>query len=386
MSEAFAKLLREKQVIVCVGSGGVGKTTTSAVIALNEAIRGRKVLVLTIDPAKRLANSLGVEALDNDVTRIPIERFEEIGLEPKGELWAMMLDMKQSFDHVVEQYAPPKERDEILNNRIYKYFSTSLAGTQEYAAGERLFELHERGDFDLIVLDTPPSTHALDFLNAPKRLEDAIDNKALHWIYKPSVLAGKRGLGVFSMGTAYVLKTLSRFTGAELLDEFSVFLRSFSVLFEGLKERGIKVRKLLTSTKSSFVVITAPDPLTIDEALFVNDRLGEEDVSVGGFVVNRVHTEWVDEEDLARPVVGIVSTLSDAGFDHLDPKQLRDLSERMLENAQQFGVLSHMDKETVERLDAGTAKIPVVRVPFFSTDIHSLRGLELVRRAIFGVS
>ncbi len=386
MAEAFAKLLREKQVIVCVGSGGVGKTTTSAVIALHEAIRGRKVLVLTIDPAKRLANSLGVDALDNDVTRIPIERFKDIGLEPKGELWAMMLDMKQSFDHVVEQYAPPKEREEILNNRIYKYFSTSLAGTQEYAAGERLFALHQSGEFDLIVLDTPPSTHALDFLNAPKRLGDAIDNKALQWIYKPSVLAGKRGLGVFSMGTAYVLKTLSRFTGAELLDEFSVFLRSFSVLFEGLKERGVKVRKLLTSAKSSFVVITAPDPLTIDEALFVNERLREEGVKVGGFVVNRVHTEWVDAEDLSRPVVGVVSALSEAGFDHLDPKALRDLAERMLENAQEFGVLSHMDKATVERLDAGTAKIPVVRVPFFSTDIHSLRGLELVRRAIFGVS
>ena len=386
MSEAFAKLLAEKSVVVCVGSGGVGKTTTSAVLALNEAIKGRKVLVLTIDPARRLANSLGVDALDNDAMRIPIERFTEVGLKPKGELWAMMLDMKQSFDQVVASYAPAKERDEILNNRIYHYFSSSLAGTQEYAAAERLYELHTSGEFDLIVLDTPPTTHALDFLEAPRRLEDAIENKALQWIYKPGALAGKRGLGVFSAGTAYVLKTLSRFTGAELLEEFAVFLRSFSVLFDGLRKRSQKVRALLTSDEATFIVVTAPDPLTIDEALYFYGRLGTEQVAVGGFIVNRVHTEWANPEDLKRPLVNVVSEVggSTQSFDHLDPEHLRDLSARLMANASEFGVLSDMDKKTVKRLEDATPDLPIERVPFFSTDIHSLRGLELVRRAIFG--
>lgn len=385
-NDAFSKLLAEKSVVVCVGSGGVGKTTTSAVLALHEAIRGRKVLVLTIDPARRLANSLGVDELGNEITRIPIERFKEIGVEPEGELWAMMLDMKESFDEVVRRYAPAKERDEILNNRIYQYFSTSLAGTQEYAAAERLHEIHETGEFDLIVLDTPPTTHALDFLEAPRRLEDAIDNQALQWIYKPGVLAGKKGVGLFSVGTAYVLKTLSRFTGAELLDEFSVFLSSFSTLFEGLKERSKKVRGLLTGPESTFVVVTAPDPLTLDEAMYFYKKLGEEQVQVGGFVVNRVHTEWVDPDELDRPLVNVVSMVGEASgeFEHLDPKHLRELCEDLMENAREFAVLSEMDRKTIESLARSVpGRIPVQRVPFFSTDIHSLRGLELVRRALF---
>ena len=217
---AFASLIEKKRVVVCVGSGGVGKTTTSAVIALHAAIEGRKVLVLTIDPARRLANSLGLDALGNEMMRIPLERFHEIGVEPKGEMWAMMLDMKESFDRVVKRYAPPTERDAILSNRFYQSFSTSLAGSQEYAAAAGPYELYEEGGFDLIVLDTPTTTHALDFLEAPRRLEEAIDNKALTWLYKPGVLAGRAGLGVFSAGTAYVARTLAKFTGAELLDEF----------------------------------------------------------------------------------------------------------------------------------------------------------------------
>lgn len=383
---AFAELIRSKKVVVCVGSGGVGKTTTSAVIALHEALEGRKVLVLTIDPAKRLANSLGIGELSNEVTRIPIEKFREVGLEPKGELWAMMLDMKQSFDHVVRRYAPAKERDAILGNRIYQYFSTSLAGTQEYAAAERLYEVYEEGGFDLIVLDTPPTTHALDFLEAPKRLEDAVDNKALHWLYKPSVLAGRAGLGVFSTGTAYVLKTLGTFTGTELLEEFSIFLKNFAVLFEGLKVRSRKVRELLTGPLSTFVVVTAPDGPTLEEALYFHERLGSEQVKVGGFVINRVRTAWVSPEDVKRPVVSVVSALGSSGmhFHHLNPEGLRDLAKRLLENAQDASVLAEVDANAIHVLrDAVNHNTPIQKVPFFSTDIHSLRGLDLVRNALF---
>ena len=190
-SAAFEELLDQRELVICVGSGGVGKTTSSAVIGLNAALAGKKVLVLTIDPAKRLANSLGVSALDNEAQQIPLSQFRDIGLEPDGELWAMMLDMKESFDHLVERHAPSDQnRQDILSNRFYQYFSTSLAGTQEYAASERLYELHSERDFDLIVLDTPPTTHALDFLEAPQRLARAVENKALQWLYKPNVLTG----------------------------------------------------------------------------------------------------------------------------------------------------------------------------------------------------
>ncbi len=386
MNNAFAQLIKNKRVVVCVGSGGVGKTTTSAVIALHAAIEGRKALVLTIDPARRLANSLGLDTLSSEMMRIPIERFTAVGVKPKGELWAMMLDMKESFDRVVERYAPPAERDAILANRIYEYFSTSLAGTQEYAAAERLYELWDEGGFDLIVLDTPPTTHALDFLDAPKRLEDAIDNKALTWLYKPSLLAGRAGLGIFSTGTAYVAKTLAKFTGAELLDEFSVFLRNFSVLFDGLRQRSGQVRKLLTGPDSTFVVVTAPDALTIDEAIEFFKKLGKEQVQVGGFVVNRVRTPWVDPDDLKRPAVTVVGALveSHAHFENISPESLRDLSRRLIDNARDFSILSEVDKTSIARLTSVVpTHVPIQKVPFFSTDIHSLQGLDLVRHAMF---
>lgn len=382
----FEELIASKEIVVCVGSGGVGKTTTSAVIGLHAALQGKRVLVLTIDPARRLANSLGIDAISDEPAQIPLERFEEVGLDPNGgELWAMMLDMKTSFDRVVRRHAPPDARDAILNNRIYAYFSTSLAGTQEYAAAERLFELHSEGGWDLIVLDTPPTTHALDFLEAPTRLEDAIDNKALQWIYKPSVLAGKRGLGIFSMGTSYVMKTLGKLTGTQLLEEFSVFLRSFSTLFDGLKERAREVRDALTGDAATFVVVTAPDPPTLDEALSFHRRLGKEQVQVGAFVANRVHAHWVDPDELARPMVQQAQRLAEAhpDFAALSAQRRREVAEELVETAREFGALARGDESSLERLDMAIEGVPIQRVPFFAVDIHSIEGLNRVREALF---
>lgn len=382
----FAELIDSKEIVVCVGSGGVGKTTTSAVIALNEALAGKRVLVLTIDPARRLANSLGIDEISDEASQIPLERFTEVGLDPgHGELWAMMLDMKASFDRVVTRHAPPDARDEILQNRIYSYFSTSLAGTQEYAAAERLFEMHQEGEWDLIVLDTPPTTHALDFLEAPSRLEDAIDNKALQWIYKPSVLAGKRGLGIFSMGTSYVMKTLAKLTGTQLLEEFSVFLRSFSTLFDGLKGRAREVRDALTSDVATFVVVTVPEPTALDEALIFHEKLGEEQVQVGAFVINRVHAKWVDHDELERPVVQHASRLAEshARFAEIDSERRRAWAEDLVETAREFEALAAGDAASVERLRRTIERAPISMVPFFATDIHSIEGLDRVRRELF---
>lgn len=382
-SQEYARHIQRKKIVVCVGSGGVGKTTTSAVIALEAALSGRKALVLTIDPARRLANSLGVSELDNQPRKIPLERFAEVGLEPRGELWAMMLDMKQSFDHLVERYAPNEDtKRSILNNKLYHYFSTSLAGTQEYAAAERLYELYAEGDYDLIVLDTPPTTHALDFLEAPNRLIGAIDSKALTWLYKP----GRLGLGLMSVGTTYVIKTLSKFTGSQMLEELSVFLRAFSTLFVGFKERAAKVRELLTSEVATFTVVTAPNAATIDEAIYFYNKLGKEEVRVGGFVVNRVHPSWVPVDELNRPAMQLADDLEGLhpAFAKLSEEERKDFSRKLRENAQEFEILARLDEESITRLrDRVPNQVPILRVPYFSRDIHSLAGLDHVRQALF---
>lgn len=383
----FARLIEDHKLVVCAGSGGVGKTTSSAVIALHAALAGRRVLVLTIDPARRLANSLGVSSLTNDARQIPLERFRKLGLEPRGELWAMMLDMKESFDRLVDRYAADEQnRRQILGNRFYQYFSTSLAGTQEYAAAERLYELYTESDFDLIVLDTPPTTHALDFLEAPGRLAEAVENKALQWMYKPNLLTGKTGLGLFSVGTSYVIKTLSKFTGGELIEELSVFLRNFSTMFEGFRERATEVRDLLTSDVCTFVVVTAPDPLTLDEAVYFFEQLGTQQVAVGGFVVNRVHDSFVTEADIERPTVDVARRLQAVeGAPALTDDAARDLADRLRQNAADFYVLSVKDAQALERLaDALPRQLPAVTVPYFSTDIHSLEGLNRARESMFG--
>ncbi len=389
-TQTFADLIADREIVVCVGSGGVGKTTTSAVIALHAAIAGRKALVLTIDPARRLANSLGVSELGNDIQQIPLERFRKLGLEPKGELWAMMLDMKESFDHLVSTYAPDeKTRDEILKNRFYEHFSSSLAGTQEYAASERLYEIYNRKEFDLIVLDTPPTSHALDFLEAPTRMTDAVSSRALQWVYKPGAVTGRSGLGLFSVGTSYVVKTIGRFTGAQLLQDLGVFLRTFSTLFEGFEKRARAVQGLLLGKKTTFVVVTAPDTLTVEEALYFHERLGSDRLHVGGFVVNRVHPMWVERDALEGALDGLESELK--SIDEQMPEEARgaavdfeSLAERLHENVVQLQLRATQDASSIallrEKLPAST---PLVTVPFFSVDIHSLEGLDQARRSLF---
>ncbi len=372
--------------MICVGSGGVGKTTTSAVIGLQAALAGMRVLVLTIDPARRLANSLGIDAIGSELQQIPLELFQEVGLEPEGEMWAMMLDMKESFDRIVERDAPDEEtQQEILENRFYHYFSTSLAGTQEYAASERLYDLHEEDQFDLIVLDTPPTTHALDFLEAPKRLADAVSSRALQWLYKPGILSGTPGRGILSVGTSYVTRTLSKFTGGELIDELRVFLRTFSTLFDGFEERARSVQKLLCSDETGFVVVTAPDTLTVEEALYFYDQLDSDALNVDAFVVNRVHPKWVDEAAMERAEYTLAGELEslqsrvDAEF-----VDANELAEGLLENALQFQLRATQDAGSIEKMgDELPSSMPIACVPYFNQDIHSLSGLDTARQELF---
>ncbi len=379
----FSDRIEDREIVICVGSGGVGKTTSSAVIGLQEAIKGRRVLVLTIDPARRLANSLGIDAIGSTRQQIELERFRQLGLEPKGELWAMMLDMKEAFDHLVKRHAPDEEtQKEILNNRFYHYFSTSLAGTQEYAASERLYELHEDGDFDLIVLDTPPTTHALDFLEAPRRLADAVESKALQWLYKPGILSGSPARGILSVGSSYVTRTLGKFTGTELLEELRVFLQIFSSMFEGFENRARIVEELLYGEPTGFTVVTAPDTLSTEEAIFFYNKLGDDALNVDGFVVNKVHPRWVDSTQIDDGIDDLVAELDD----NLDiaSTDAESLSERLVENAEQFQLRADQDTSSIETMaDELPADLPILRVPYFNRDIHSLSGLDKARREIF---
>ena len=345
---------------------------------------GQKVLVLRIDPARRLANSLGIDHLGNDTTQIPLSQFREVGLEPKGELWAMMLDMKQSFDQLVNQYAPDAEtRHRILRNKLYQYFSTSLAGTQEYAAAERLYELHTLHEYDLVVLDTPPTSHALDFLEAPNRLVDAIESRAMQWLYKPGVL-GSRSL--LNMGTKYVLKNLSRFTGGQMLDELSTFLQAFSTLFGGFSQRADKVRELLTSDVTTFNVVTSPTAANIDEAIYFYDKLGSDESRIGAFVVNRVHPPWVPRAELKRPAIQMAQELGELhpSFAQLETEDKKRFARKLRQNASDFQILADLDREAIERLrDRVPRAVPILQVPYFPRDIHSLTGLNHVRTALF---
>ncbi len=285
MKLAFA----DRRLQVCVGSGGVGKTTLAAAIALAGAVEGQKTLVCTIDPAKRLANSLGLPQLGNVETAVPRERLVAAGLQPKGQLFAMMLDLKRSWDELIARYAKSHEqRDKIYANRYYQQLSSAVAGSQEYVAVEKLYELAHDRDYDRIVLDTPPTAHALDFIEAPNRVLDFLDNDAARWLLTPALTVGKMGMRMVGFGGGRLIKGISRFTGLETLRELADFMLSLSGMYEGFKERAAQVKELLGSPQAGFVLVTSPQPLTIGEALQFHEQLGKYRFHVGAVIANRV--------------------------------------------------------------------------------------------------
>ena len=271
-------LLEGKRVCICAGSGGVGKTTTSAAIAAGMATRGKKVAVLTIDPAKRLADSLGLPELGNEERRVDPALFTEAGVDPgDGELWAMMLDPKATFDEVVRKHAPDEEtRERILANRIYQQLSNALAGSQEYMAMEKLFEIWAEDRYDLLVLDTPPSRNALDFLEAPKRLTQFIEGRALRVFMAPTGIAAK----VAGRGTSAVFSILKRITGVDLLQDLAEFFQAMSGMVGGFRERARRVNELLADSQSMFLVVCGPQGEPIDEAVYFHRKLVEAQAAV----------------------------------------------------------------------------------------------------------
>jgi anion-transporting ArsA/GET3 family ATPase len=282
--------VRGKRVIVSCGSGGVGKTTVSAALALGLAAEGARTAVVTIDPARRLASALGIGNLSDQPRRVPADVAAAAGYPLTGELWALQLDPSATFDRLVARHAPTAEaREHILQNRIYRYLSGPLSGAHEYMAVERLYELIEEDRFDCVVLDTPPAANALDFLDAPERITRFIEGRALRMLLRPGLKAGKVGLRAFQAGGTLVLSLLERLTGAQLLREVSDFLISFDGMYEGFRDRAAAVRGLLTSSDSTFVVVTGTHEEPIAEALALWRRLAHDGYPLGGIVLNRYH-------------------------------------------------------------------------------------------------
>ncbi|MEZ5142572.1 MAG: ArsA family ATPase [Acidimicrobiales bacterium] len=345
-------------VIVCTGSGGVGKTTTAAVIALEGAKLGRKTCVVTIDPAKRLADALGLAGLTNEPSRIE-------GPWP-GELSALMLDTKTTFDDLVVKHAEdPDQAGRILENRFYRNISSALSGTQEYMAMEKLYELHEESDFDLVVVDTPPTRNALDFLEAPRRLTRFLD----HRLYR-IVTAPTRGiLRAANVAAQSILRTVSKVVGAEVVEDAVAFFQAFDGMEQGFKDRAKHVIDLLTHERTAFVLVTAPRHDVVSEATFFAARLHDADIPVRALIVNRMHPHFSD----ASPTATRERAHSYAGTD----------LGGLYDNLADFLLVASREEDHLRGLAERLAPAPVVRVPYLRSDVHDLDGLYEIAHHLF---
>ena len=364
------KAVEGRKIICCVGSGGVGKTTTAAALALGAAMEGRRALVLTIDPARRLANSLGLRNLGNEETRIEPAHFAEAKLSPRGEMWAMMLDLKRTWDELVRRDARnPRQAEDILGNKIYQTLSTAMAGSLEYMAMEKVYEAYAGGRFDVIVLDTPPTSNALDFLHAPDRILDVLDNNAMRIVLGPMLKAGKVGFRLLAAPSSLVLRTLARFTGSDFLRDLAAFMFAFEGMYEGFKERAGKVKALLSSARTGFVLVTSPNPLTTQEALFFHRALEKDGIHTAAVVVNRVQR---DPRRHGGP--DNVAALKEA----LQLAQIKDekgLAERLCETLTEQAILADLDRREIDRLRDTLRGVPLYTVPRLRKDVHDLAGL-----------
>lgn len=357
----LSEVVANRHIIVCTGSGGVGKTTTAATLAMAAAGMGRRTIVVTIDPARRLAQSMGLDALDNTPREVP----EVPGLD------AMMLDMKGTFDEVIDRHADdPARARRIKSNRFYQQISGQLAGTQEYMAMEKLYDLHATGRYDLIVVDTPPTRNALDFLDAPKRLTDFLDGKFLKMFLSPGLSATRAVGKVAAFGTGLFMKAAGRITGAGVLDDLAEFFQSFDGMYEGFKMRAQAVYKLLASGDAAFVVVSSAEPTALREARYFVQRLEKEGMPLAGLVVNRVTPEIGEELE------GLLA--------EVDPAERERLASGDDEQRAIAGLLTLLDRQvTVHERQTrnvttglhGLEPHALLEVPEMASDVHDLDGL-----------
>jgi anion-transporting ArsA/GET3 family ATPase len=357
------RVLEAHRVVVCAGSGGVGKTTMAAALAVRAAMTGRRTMVMTIDPAKRLANALGVRAVGGIGAAVTVDDL------PDGALSAMMLDQKGAWDELVERHAPSAEiRDRILGNRFYQHLSQSFAGSQEYMAIEQICELHESGTYDLIVVDTPPTRHALDFLEAPRRIADFLDKGVVKWFIRPYFTASWSTMRLVNRTAGFLFRRLEDATGISALVEVSEFFTSMSGLFEGFEPRVRRVYELLCSRETGFVLVATPEEQVLTEADYFCRRVTELGMSLRGVIFNRVHREAAGRRR--------------ASSKDLDAVFLRLLGDpavvgRVVENFRRYEALGRGDGLRMENFRRLLPKnVAVAEVPNLESDVHSVAGLQ----------
>ena len=377
-----AERLFSGRVVVCVGCGGVGKTTVAAALGLAAARAGRRTLVLTIDPARRLADALGVE-LGSEVREIPLP-----GTEPsEGSLSALMLDMKRTFDDLVERFADSEEtRQRILANSFYQHVSDTLAGSSEYSAMEKVFQVAHSGDYDLIVVDTPPAQHALDFLEAPQRLIDLLESRVVALLIHPAFSAGRLGLMFFQRGARRILQFMEGITGLSFLEDLSEFLLAFEGMSAGFRNRAEEVRALLLGDESAFVLVTGPEPESLRQAEDFLDRLRGFDLPLAGLVANRVRCwpEGATEpalHDLTEPRAALARAFAEGGESPGDAEVSAHATLQMLER---YAQRVRRDEATLRVLQTRAEALDCFlrAIPESDADIHDLRGLEKIGRFV----
>ncbi|HEY4929756.1 MAG TPA: ArsA-related P-loop ATPase [Acidimicrobiales bacterium] len=382
-------LLATKEIVVACGPGGVGKTTTAAASALMAAVNhGSKVLVLTVDPAKRLANALGLDGIGNTEHRVPDSAFAAAGIKARGELWAAMLDTKESWDSLIRQHAPDEQtRDEILANPLYQNIAGRFVQSHDYIAMERLYEIHSTGEYDLIVVDTPPTRNALDFLDAPERLADFFSSRLLRWLIVP--YRSK----LINVATKPFYQISDRILGTEFMGDISEFFILFQTMYDGFVERSKAVGRLLSDRRTTFVVVSTLEATPLREAEFFAQQLTERKLHLGAIVLNKVLPDYLRgragtkvaeamkdrAEDLAA---ALAPGLGGIGAGLGDPVQIARVLTEVADSFLNFQVVALREME--ERASLAVAPDVLATVPFFDTDIHDLSGLLRLGETIWG--
>jgi anion-transporting ArsA/GET3 family ATPase len=378
------ELINDRRVVICCGTGGVGKTTTAAVLALESARRGRNACVVTIDPARRLADALGIEHLTNDPTEIDPKLWADVGRNGNdtvsgGRLSAMMLDTKSTFDLLVARNAAsPEQAKRILDNTFYRNVSGALGGTQEYMAMEKLHQLHDEGDFDLIVVDTPPTRHALDFLDAPKRLTRLLDNRVFRLLMMPT----RAYLRVASVAVRTFLRTVARVVGSEVIEDVVAFFRAFEGMEEGFRMRAQVVDDLLTDPDTAFVLVCSPRRDAMEDATYFAQRLAEAGQSVRALIVNRVHPSFGDEAPEGLRAAAEALRQAPAVARPAEEPALRLAA--LYDNLADFREIAALERAHIEALRARIGgDTALAYVPYLAHDVHDFATLHEVGELLF---
>ncbi|MBK8480795.1 MAG: AAA family ATPase [Proteobacteria bacterium] len=373
---ALVELVRKRRVLVVVGAGGVGKTSVAASLALLAAAHGRRSLVLTIDPARRLASSLGIAALADEPSEVPAAKLAAVGVGG-GLLHAAMLEQKRTFDEVVARYATDAATcARVMNNKLYQELSTRLAGGQEYAAMEKLHEVVTGGRYDLVVLDTPPTANAVDFLEAPQKMVALVDGAALQIFLRSYERAGRFSFGLLTRGSAFIFRRLARFVGGAFLDDVAAFFGDMHGLLGGFRQRAATVAELLHQPESGFIIVCTAEPRAALEAVALADRLLESELRASAFVVNRVRTAAttaLDEENLREALRA--QRIDDATGDEAAPLLARSWAQTQSMAAADAAAIEHL------RQRCGAA-VPYVQVPLLPGDVHDLEALAALAQQL----